>query len=242
MSRLAQPVTINRHRGIVLPSVLWITILTIVVAVNYASAVRLNTRTADNIKTSTLARYDAISGIYIALDRLLSNTPGANTIYQLEINENTVDIEVRPESMKTNLNTAQVDEIRRTFIEAGVDAGMARTLAARVIDWRDHDHSSQAYGMEDADYFGKDKPYGAKDMKFEDLAELLLIADIDRRLFIRLPDYFTIYSPLARRIYTLTARTSDADGKKSYMTRAIVQVTRQRNRPYRVLKWQHHNG
>jgi len=242
MSRHAQPVTINRQRGIVLPSVLWITILTIVVAVNYASAVQLNTRTADNIKTSTLAKYDAISGIYLALDRLLSSPANADVDYRIELNGNTVSIAIRPESTKTSLNEASVDALRETFSEAGVEAAMATTLAARVIDWRDRDHSTRAYGMEDAEYFDSGKPYGARDSRIEDLVELLLMADIDPQLFRSLAEHVTIYSSMSPRLYTVTAGVHDRQGKQSYVTQATVQITGQRRRPYRILKWQHHNG
>ena len=234
--------TIKQSRGIVLPSVLWITILSIVIAVNYASAVQLNTRTADNIKTSTLARYDAISGVYVALDRLLSHPASANQTFRLELNGNTVDVEVRPESRKTSLNEVGIDEIRASFIEAGADAEFARTLAARVIDWRDGDHSTQAYGMEDAGYYDSGKPYGAKDSRIEDLVELLLMADIDPQLFKTLAQHVTIYSPRSPRLYSVTARVRDSQGKQSYVTQATVQITGQPRKPYRILKWQHHNG
>lgn len=242
MSRRAQPVTINRQRGIVLPSVLWITILTIVVAVNYASAVQLNTRTADNIKTSTLTKYDAISGIYLALDRLLSSPANTDADYRIELNGNTVSIAIRPESTKTSLNEASVDELRDTFSEAGVEAALATTLAARVIDWRDRDHSTRAYGMEDAEYFDSGKPYGARDARIEDLVELLLMADIEPRLFKTLAEHVTIYSSMSPRLYTLTARVRDRQGQQNYVTQATVQITGQRRKPFRILKWQHHNG
>ena len=242
MSSRAQPFFTNRQRGIVLPSVLWITILTIVVAVNYASDVQLNTRTADNMKTSTLARYDAISGIYLALDRLLLERASADVDYQVELNGNTVGIGIRPENTKTSLNDANIDELRETFGRAGVEAAMAMTLAARVIDWRDHDHSTRAYGMEDAGYYASGKPYGARDARIEDLVELLLMADIDPQLFKTLAQHVTIYSPRSPRLYSVTARVRDSQGKQSYVTQATVQITGQPRKPYRILKWQHHNG
>lgn len=242
MYKRSYPVKVSRNRGIVLPSVLWITILMIVVAVNYASAVQLNIRATDNMKTSTMLKFDAISGIYVALERLLSNPPGENTHYQLEINSNPVDIEVSPEALKINLNIASNDAIREGFIDAGIDPEAARVIAARVIDWRDLNHSLQPYGMEDAGYFADAKEYGAKDDRIEDLSELLLIADIDRDVFSRLSDHFTLYKRAARKIYTLTARASRSSGEKSYVTTAIVQITRHPRKPYRILKWQHNHG
>lgn len=240
MPNRTPPVRVNRSRGIVLPSVLWITILTIVVAVNYASAVQLNTRTADNIKTSTVLKYDAISGIYIAIDRLLSVPASANSVYKLEFNGHTIYVTAKPENLKTDINSAGADELRRTFIDAGVEAEMSRNLAARVIDWRDRDHSSRFGGMEDEDYLRNGKDYGAKDDYIGDLVELLLMADIEQNLFANFSDHFTVYGNRTRGIFTLTAWIGSPDRERIHVTKAVVRVVRQGKRPYQILKW-HHN-
>ena len=164
--------TFTQSRGIVLPSVLWITILTIVVAVNYASAVHVNTRSVDNIKTSMMLKYDVTSGIYLALDRLLSDPSSANRRYRVAVNNRTIEVEVKPENQKTNLNAAAEDEIRATFVDMGIDSSKAEVLAARVIDWRDRDHLVRPNGMEDEGYFNSNREYGAKDSYIEDPVEL----------------------------------------------------------------------
>ena len=242
MYRRSHKITLNQSRGIVLPSVLWITILTIVVAVNYASAVHVNTRATDNIKTSMMLKYDATSGIYLALDRLLSDPSNKNTRFRVSINNSIVEVEVKPENLKTDLNSATEAEIRTAFIDTGIDSGESEILAARVIDWRDRDSLARPNGMEDTDYFNSNRKYGAKDGRIEDLVELLLIADIERNIFRRLTNDFTVYSKSAGKIYTLTAWTGRPTGEKSYVSTAIVQITRQRLRPYRILKWQHNHG
>jgi general secretion pathway protein K len=235
-------VSINKSRGIVLPTVLWITILTIVIAGNYASAVHLNTKAVENIKTAMMLKYDSISGVYLALDRLLSDASSGNIKYELSVNNNNVDIEIRPEYLKTNLNAADANQLRNTFIDAGVNPEIADILSDRVIDWRDPDHSTRLYGMEDNEYFNSGKNYGAKDKGFEDLVELLLIADIDENMFKRISDYFTIYRKSIGKLYTLTSRASNPDGDKAYVIKAVVQITNQSNKPYRILKWQYNQG
>ena len=242
MSKPVKIIGISNKRGMVLPSVLWITMLTIVIATNYASAVHLNTRAVDNIKTATLLKYDSISGVYLALERLLAGGSSNNVKYAIAMNNNRVEIEIRPENMKTSLNEADARKLRATFIGAGINPDIAETLADRVIDWRDPDHSAQPNGMEDNGYFSNGKNYGAKDKSFEDLVELLLIADIDAALFRRLSEYFTIYGKGARKIYTLTSRASNPAGDKAYVVEAVVQLTRESSHPYRVLKWQYNPG
>ena len=242
MSKPVKIIGISNKRGMVLPSVLWITMLTIVIATNYASAVHLNTRAVDNIKTATLLKYDSISGVYLALERLLAGGSSNNMKYAIAMNNNRVEIEIRPENMKTSLNEADARKLRATFIGAGINPDIAETLADRVIDWRDPDHFAQLNGMEDNGYFSNGKNYGAKDKGFEDLVELLLIADIDAALFRRLSEYFTIYGKGARKIYTLTSRASNPAGDKAYVVEAVVQLTRESGHPYRVLKWQYNPG
>jgi len=242
MPSIVNTVPINKNRGIVLPTVLWITILTVVIAGNYASAVHLNTKAVDNIKTAMMLKYDAISGVYIALDKLLSDASNGNIKYELSVNNNHVNIEVRPERMKTNLNAANASQLGNTFIDAGVNPDIAEILSDRIIDWRDPDHSTLLYGMEDSEYFSIGKNYGAKDKRFEDLVELLLIADIDENMFRRISNHFTIYGKTSGNLFTLTSKASDSTGDKTYLVKAVVQITHQSNQPYRILKWQYNQS
>jgi len=221
----------------VLPSVLWMTMLMIVVAVNYASSVGTNTRAADNIKLAALARYDAIAGIYVGIEHLLANRANPESNLQLEINDNRVEIEIRREAGKTAINTAGSDELRARLVEAGLDIETARLLAARIVDWRDSDHETQALGMEDAGYFAAGKTYGAKDMPIADLAELGLIMDLDHRVIDRLHEHFTLSTLTAGSRYTVTALTRDAQGNELQVSSAVVHLGTVRDRPYQIVRW-----
>ncbi len=98
-----------------LPTVLWISVLAITVGVSYASSVHLGTRSADNIKTALLLKYDAISGVYLALDQLLARPVRETTRYRLEFNGSDLDIVVTPGNAMTNVNSASADEIRKAM-------------------------------------------------------------------------------------------------------------------------------
>jgi general secretion pathway protein K len=229
------------QRGLVLPTVLWISVLAITVGVSYASSVHLGTRSADNIKTALLLKYDAISGVYLALDQLLTKPIPETTRYRLTFNGSDLDIVVTPEQTKTNVNTASADEIRSAITDAGIDAGTARVLAARIIDWRDRDHDLQPQGMEDAQYRAAGLGYGAKDSRIDDLSELLLLADIEREAFTGLSRRLTIYGGGAYRIYSISVTSSRGGGGPIFITRAIVQATGL-NKTYQILKWHHNHG
>ena len=231
----------NRQRGLVLPTVLWISVLAITVGVSYASSVHLSTRSADNIKTSMLLKYDAISGVYLALDQLLAKRVQETTRYRVEFNGSDLDIVVTPEQTKTNVNTASADEIRGAIVNAGFDAGTARMLAARIVDWRDPDQDLQPQGMEDRQYYAAERGYGAKDGRIDDLSELLLIADIERDAFISLSRHLSIYGGGAFQIYSIKVTSSRGGEGPIFVTRAIVQATGL-SKTYQILKWQHNHG
>jgi general secretion pathway protein K len=224
----------------VLPTVLWISVLAITVGVSYASSVHLSTRSADNIKTSMLLKYDAISGVYLALDQLLGEPVRETTRYRLEFNGSDLDIVITPENAKTNVNSASVDEIRGAITDAGIDAATARVLAARIVDWRDRDNDPQPEGMEDAQYYAAGRDYGARDGRIEDLSELLLIADIERDAFIGLSRHLSIYGGGTLQIYSISVTSSRGDEGPIFVTRAIVQAMG--NKSYRIFKWQHNHG
>ena len=229
-------------RGVVLPAVLWIAILAITIGVGYASSVHLGTRSTDNIKTSMMLRYDAVSGVYLALDQLLTRRLGEVTRYRTSFNDSELDIEIKRENGKTDINNASADEIRNALIDAGIAADAARILSARIVDWRDVDKNTLAMGMEDAQYYAANRGYGAKDSRIENLSELLLIADIERNAFSRLADHLTVYRAGSRQIYSITSTSSRADNSQMFVTRAIVHVTGHGKKPYRVLKWMHRRG
>ncbi len=231
----------NRQRGLVLPTVLWISVLAITVGVSYASSVHLGTRSADNIKTALLLKYDAISGVYLALEQLLAKPVRETTRYRLEFNGSDLDIVVTPEQTKTNVNSASADEIRGAITDAGIDAGTARLLAARIVDWRDRDHDMQPQGMEDAQYYAAERGYGAKDSRIEDLSELLLLADVERDAFIALSRHLSIYGGGIGRIYSISVTSSRGGQGPIFATRVIVQATSQ-HRSYQILKWHHNHG
>lgn len=229
--------SMQKSSGVILPTVLWITVLTIVIASNYASDVNINTNVAGNIKSATLLKHDSISGFYVALQKLLSGDKSNTSQYELQINNSRVNIDIRPENQKTDVNSANDRELTDAFKNAGLISEIAQILADRVIDWRDGDSSKLLHGMEDRDYEKIGKDYGAKDSRIEDLVEILLIADLDPDVFSQLSNHFTVYDKRVGKLYTLTSTATSESDDKSYMISALIQLTYQSDRPYRIVKW-----
>ena len=234
--------SVKKSRGVVLPTVLWITVLTIMVASNFTSDVRINTHATDNIKSAMTLKYDATSAVYIAIEKLLSGETAESLKFNYAINNSDVDIEIRSEKAKTNINTADERQLTETSIQTGVMPEMAQRLTDLVIDWRDPDSLTQLYGMEDQDYFNLGKQYGAKDKRFEDLVELLLMADIEPEMFRRISQAFTIYAKNAGKLFTINSTAHDRSSHNSYAINTIIQLTYQSQNPYRILKWRYNQS
>ncbi|MFH0738723.1 MAG: hypothetical protein V2A59_02550 [Candidatus Omnitrophota bacterium] len=100
------------------------------------------------------------------------------------------------EERKLNINKAQASVLERLFrFLLNCDEGLARDLAACVIDWRDSDSdlSMPLGGAEDHYYKNLDYPYEAKDADFEVLDELLLVKGFDQKSYEKVKDYITVY-------------------------------------------------
>jgi len=187
-------------------------------------------------------KYDATSGVYLAIQKLLANNSNQEFLLNYTINNNSVNIQTFSELQKTSLNDADNRQLYEAFINAGVEHEQAERLADRVIDWRDPDSSALLLGMEDNGYRDQGKFYGAKDKRFEDLVELLLIDEIQPEVFQDLADFFTLYGKSSGKLFSISSTANSSDGTKHYQIRAIVHLTFQSNQPYRILKWHYNQG
>lgn len=86
-------------------------------------------------------------------------------------NPNQIAFGLGDEAGKVNLNTANFDMLTKL---PGVTAAMADC----IIDWRDSNDTPEPGGAESDYYLLLDKPYQAKNSRFETVDELLLVADI----------------------------------------------------------------
>jgi type II secretory pathway component PulK len=79
------------------------------------------------------------------------------------------------ESSKIDLNTMSLERLE--LLE-----GMDEALAAAIVDWRDEDQDTTAYGAETSDYASLPEGYRAKNAPFETVEELLLVKGMTRQL------------------------------------------------------------
>ncbi|MDH5179741.1 MAG: type II secretion system protein GspK [Gammaproteobacteria bacterium] len=245
MKQRVKQYKISRQRGAILPVVLWVIVICLVVAGSYAANTRMAVAAVKNTQDAVVLKYAARSGIYITLQQLLGSTTDGYlqhtnkkaTGHSFVLEDVQVTVSIKAESDKVSVNTASVAQIRTVLEFSGIEQNQAATLAARIVDWRDSDKLRQPGGMEDADYNAAGYKYGAKDAMYSDLEELRLVAGVDAEIFPLFADIFSLYSDRLQNIYRIRSVARDRNADKAVAIDAVIQLTNQPYKPYRVLKW-----
>lgn len=106
-----------------------------------------------------------------------------------------IDIEIRDESGKVDLNLTDAGLLQRLLAQCDAEPEQARQLAHAILDWRDNDDLTQpGGGAEDPQYAAAGMPYGAKDTMFSTVAELEQVLGMTPAIFARCAEYLTVHS------------------------------------------------
>lgn len=190
----------RRHGGAALLLVMWLILLLSGLVAGYAMAARIESLQGNGLARGLAAREAARAGIEIAVSRLTHPDPGMRWHAdgrgnQIRFDGAVVDVEVRDETGKVDLNTAAPDLLAALFQGLGEAEGAAARLAGAIVDWRDDDTLTQpAGGAEDADYAAAGLAWGAKDAAFETVAEVEQVLGMRPGLYAAAAPYLTVYS------------------------------------------------
>ena len=235
-------ISINKHSGIVLPTVLWVMVACLVVLMSYSSNIRINIKILEHAKEKTYLHYTARSGIYIGLNMLLTNrnnyqANSGDTLFVGSINGRRVNVKAKSEASYLSINQINEKQIVNLLTKHGVGYSDAIATSQKIIDCRDKDNVRHPNGMEDADYYASGYKYGCKDNRFVDFEELKLIDGVDDRILYILKQNSTLYSNRSNKIVRLTSEAMDKEGKSRSRITAIAQVTSDNYKPYKIIKW-----
>ena len=189
---------IDNEHGVALVLALMILLTLTGLVLAFLSASAFEPQISRNHSETVRARYVAEAGIEIAALRLASADTTRMWLpdgrpYRFELEDAQVEVRVRDESGRVDLNAAA--PIAGAFTGSPPTA----TTSAAIQDFRDGDNLlSPGGGAEDSDYAAADLPYGAKDRAFESVTELQQVLGIDNALYVKLVPHVTINTGLAR--------------------------------------------
>ena len=187
-------------RGAALLLVMWLILLLSGLVAGYAMAARIESMQGNGLARGTTAREAARAGVEYAAARLLDADParrwasdGRDNRFAFDGAQ--VEIAVRDEAGKIDLNAANHDLLLKLFVALGETRDSANRLAGAIVDWRDPDSLTQpAGGAEDGDYASAGLAWGAKDAPFETVAELEQVLGMRPALFASAAPYLTVFT------------------------------------------------
>lgn len=190
----------KRMQGAALLMVLWIILLLAGLVAGYALSARVESQQGNGLARELAAREAARAGVEYAAKRMLE--PNANRrfaadgrAYRLVFDGTPVDVEVRDETAKIDLNAASPELLQAFFVTLGEPRERAVKLALAIVDWRDPDSLTQpGGGAEDADYAAAGLAWGAKDAQFASVAELEQVLGMRPALFKAAAPFLTVYT------------------------------------------------
>jgi general secretion pathway protein K len=173
-----------------------------------------------------------------------------------------VQISVRDEVGRIDLNQAPEDVLARLFNAVGVDPNTSRSLAAAIADFRDTDNFVRAGGAERDEYRAAGLAWGPKNAPFQAVEELHQVFGMRPEIYDRVAPYLTVYSMMGRfnpamtndlilsrfgldsqylgtypgHVYLIRAEAKSSAGAV-FVREAVVQLVRQKKNPVRVLDW-----
>jgi general secretion pathway protein K len=187
----------RQHDGVALVVVLWLLILLTIVVGVFATLARTEALQARFLFDTTEARYAAEAGVHRAVFEMMNPDIETRWVpdgrpYTVEFAGTSLEIRIRDESGKINLNSASEDLLAELFYANGVDELRAVSLADAIADWRDEDDIPREYGAEIDEYYAAGLPYGPANQPFSSVAELQQVLGMTWELFLQTRDLFTI--------------------------------------------------
>jgi general secretion pathway protein K len=196
--------SLHRVRGAALLLVLWLLVLLVGVVSVFAVTARTEGLQGRFLQRQAATRYLAEAGVEIAVLRMGASDPARmwhpdGRVNTFAFEGARIEVRVRDESGKVDLNAAAPELFAALVREVGGDPEKAPAIAAAMQDYRDADDLlSPGGGAEDGEYAAAGRPYGAKDRAFEAVSELQQVLGIDGALYRKLVPHVTINTGLAR--------------------------------------------
>ena len=215
------------ENGIALIAVLGFLATMSLLTIGVVSAARTTVANASRHLVRAQAQAAIESGIDFAANQLVQARGAAPSLLSqpetMEIGGFRVQVSVRPERSKVDLNFADADLLATLFRAGGASHDDAQALAASVEDWRDGDDLLHLNGAEHRQSEGAGLTYGPANKYFASPDELRLVLGMTEQIYACVRPQLTtltqspgleveMAAPMIRRALGLEER-SDATGQ-----------------------------
>lgn len=213
--------------GAALMLALWLLLLMSGLIAVFALSARTEGLQASALRQAAGGRYAAEAGIELAALHLLTPDQSRRWVadarpYRFMLDDWTVEVRVRDESGKFDLNTVPSEPLARLLVVLGTDPQRAAAIADAVVDWRDADDLISTHGAEDGEYAAAGLSYGSKDQPFVAVSELQQVLGMDNTLYQRAAPHLTVYTGEATpRLFAASSEVLQALG---YASAAVDEI------------------
>ncbi len=194
----------RRARGAALLLVMWVVLLLSGLVAGYAMSSRIESLQGNGVGRGLVAAEAARAGVELAAARMLEGDPARRWAadgrgYRIEFDGIPVEVSVRDETARIDLNQADLELLTRLFVVLGEPRQAATRVAAAIVDWRDPDSLLQpAGGAEDDRYRAAGLAWGAKDAPFETVAEVEQVLGMRPALYAAAAPHLTVHGGRAQ--------------------------------------------
>lgn len=181
---------------------LWVTTLLAVAAGSFSLSMRRETGVVRNLVEAAQAEQLAEGGVRRGMLELLnpdqdSRWPRDGGIQDVEIGGASVQVAIRDEGGKVDINGAPSELLDGLLMVAGVEDDRRLVLVDAILDWRDPSEEHRLHGPSEADYRGAGYAYGPRNGPFRDIEELRLVYGMTTDLYARLAPWITVHTGAA---------------------------------------------
>lgn len=191
-------------KGFVLVIVIWFVGLLALIAATFAHTARTHIRISANALESTRAELLTDAGVMLAVRDLVLSAQSIGQPRRFAITSQPVSCLVEPEGRllidvrdaagKVNINKAGLPLIETLLMGMGETPATASTIAASLLDFRDHDDKRRLNGAELSDYLTAGRERMPKNAPFEVIDEVTHVFGISPSLAEKLKPHITLHS------------------------------------------------
>ncbi|MEM7469204.1 MAG: hypothetical protein AAF387_20295 [Pseudomonadota bacterium] len=222
----------GEQRGLVLVSVLWLTLLLSSLVITLARDTRLSVQSATIYSDEVIAQAAVEGAVYETIHTLIAGAREHALVQRLTAQDFSLSIETN--ALKIDLNSATAGQLIDFFDSFGV--ADAETHALRILDFRDKDEDAREGGSEN----NIAENYQAKNAPFQHVYEITRIPGLAAVVNDAMLNAMTVTGTYSASVLTLKIRKTH--GRASAAAEVIVRLGNLNKKQFEIMQWQWTNS